>query len=86
MNLFAEACGNLVSGATVTFTPHLNNGTVSVGTETTNGSGIATLPGGTWTLAGDAQSGPDIDTDYLDATVAPGVFVTFTATGSEVPE
>ncbi len=81
-----DTWGNPVSGATVTFTPQLNNGTVTGGTQTTDGNGVATLPGGSWTLAGDAQNGPDIDTDYLDATVAPGISVTFTATGSEARE
>src|SRR5207248_2943308 len=49
-----DANGNPVGGVAVTFTPAAGSGSVTGGTQTTNGSGIATV--GSWTLSATAGS------------------------------
>src|SRR2546428_14085942 len=49
-----DGSGNPVAGVTVTFTPAAGSGSVTGGTQTTNGSGIATV--GSWTLSTTAGS------------------------------
>src|SRR5213079_436513 len=49
-----DANGNPVAGVAVTFTPAEGSGTVTGGSQTTNGSGIATV--GSWTLSATAGS------------------------------
>src|SRR3989442_1215465 len=49
-----DANGNPVGGVAVTFTPAAGSGSVTGGTQTTNGSGIATV--GSWTLRATAGS------------------------------
>src|SRR5205823_2784416 len=44
-----DGSGNPVQGVTVTFAPAAGSGSVTGGTQTTNGSGIATV--GSWTLS-----------------------------------
>src|SRR5205085_29055 len=50
-----DANGNPVTGVAVTFTPAAGSGTVTGGSQTTNGSGVATV--GSWTLS--ATAGPN---------------------------
>src|SRR5207253_1837813 len=50
-----DANGNPVAEVAVTFTPAAGSGSVTGGTQTTNGSGIATV--GSWTLS--ATAGPN---------------------------
>src|SRR5205823_5568650 len=71
-----DANGNPVAGVAVTFTPAEGSGTVTGGSQTTNGSGIATV--GSWTLSATAGS------NTLTATSGSltGSPVTFTATGT----
>src|SRR5204863_227128 len=71
-----DANGNPVGGVAVTFTPAAGSGSVTGGTQTTNGSGIATV--GSWTLSATAGS------NTLTATSGSltGSPVTFTATGT----
>src|SRR2546426_9929504 len=49
-----DANGNPVAEVAVTFTPAVGSGSVTGGTQTTNGSGIATVGG--WTLSATAGS------------------------------
>ncbi|HEX9728792.1 MAG TPA: hypothetical protein VGA37_09840 [Gemmatimonadales bacterium] len=69
--LVQDAQGNPVSGATVTFVASSGGGSVAGATQTTNGSGIATVGG--WTL------GPAVGTNTLTATVDTLGPVVFTA-------
>src|SRR5207253_2710277 len=71
-----DANGNPVAEVAVTFTPAAGSGSVTGGTQTTNGSGIATV--GSWTLSATAGS------NTLTATSGSltGSPVTFTATGT----
>src|SRR5438132_6739173 len=71
-----DANGNPVTGVAVTFAVTPGNGTITGGSQTTNGSGIATV--GSWTLSATAGA------NTLTATSASlaGSPVTFTATGS----
>src|SRR5437867_12335948 len=71
-----DGSGEPVQGVTVTFAPAAGSGSVSGGTQTTNGSGIAT--GGSWTLSTTAG------TNTLTATASghTGSPVTFTAEGT----
>src|SRR3989442_1736250 len=71
-----DANGNPVGEVAVTFTPAAGSGSVTGGTQTTNGSGIATV--GSWTLSATAGS------NTLTATSGSltGSPVTFTATGT----
>src|SRR5437667_4211727 len=68
--------GNPVHGLTVTFAPAAGSGSVTGGTQTTNGSGIAAV--GSWTLNTTAG------TNTLTATSSglTGSPVTFTAEGT----
>src|SRR5947199_225433 len=68
--------GNPVADVAVTFTPAAGSGSVTGGTQTTNGSGIATV--GSWTLS--ATAGPNTLT--ATSTGLSGSPVTFTATGT----
>jgi hypothetical protein len=74
--LVKDANGNPVAGAAVTFTPATGSGTVTGGSQTTNGNGVATV--GSWTLSATAGS------NTLTATSGSlaGSPVTFTATGT----
>src|SRR5207249_4603963 len=71
-----DANGNPVTGVPVTSAPAPGNGTITGGSQTTNGSGIATV--GSWTLSATAGS------NTLTATSGSltGSPVTFTATGT----
>src|SRR5438477_611952 len=71
-----DANGNPVTGVAVTFAVAPGNGTITGGSQTTNGSGIATV--GSWTLSATAGS------NTLTATCGSltGSPVTFTATGT----
>src|SRR5205807_576828 len=71
-----DANGNPVTGVAVTFAVAPGNGTITGGSQTTNGSGIATV--GSWTLSATAGS------NTLTATSGSltGSPVTFTATGT----
>src|SRR5437667_1998892 len=73
-----DGSGNPVQGVTVTFAPAPGSGSVTGGTQTTNGSGIATV--GSWTL------NTTVGTNTLTATaVGSGITgnpVTFTAEGT----
>src|SRR5207302_2014494 len=71
-----DANGNPVAEVAVTLTPAAGSGGVTGGTQTTNGSGIATV--GSWTLSATAGS------NTLTATSGSltGSPVTFTATGT----
>src|SRR3989475_8756742 len=71
-----DGSGNPVSGVTVTFVSAAGSGSVTGGTQTTNGSGIATV--GSWTLSTTAGS------NTLTATSSglTGSPVTFTAEGT----
>src|SRR5438477_84417 len=71
-----DANGNPVTGVAVTFAVAPGNGTITGGSQTTNGSGIATV--GSWTLGATAGS------NTLTATSGSltGSPVTFTATGT----
>src|SRR5205085_487694 len=71
-----DANGNPVTGVAVTFAVAPGNGTITGGSQTTNGSGIATV--GSWTLS------PTAGTNTLTATSGSltGSPVTFTATGT----
>src|SRR5205823_3666639 len=71
-----EANGHPVTGVAVTFAVAPGNGTITGGSQTTNGSGIATV--GSWTLSATAGS------NTLTATSGSltGSPVTFTATGT----
>src|SRR5205814_6307851 len=71
-----DGSSNPVQGVTVTFAPAAGSGSVTGGTQTTNGSGIATV--GSWTLSTTAGS------NTLTATSGSltGSPVTFTATGT----
>src|SRR5205823_2763619 len=71
-----DANGNPVTGVAVTFTLAEGSGTVTGGSQTTNGSGIATV--GSWTLS--ATAGPNTLT--TTPTAVRGSPVTFTATGT----
>src|SRR5205085_1493111 len=74
-----DANGNPVTGVAVTFAVAPGNGTITGGSQTTNGSGIATV--GSWTLS--ATAGPNT----LTATSGSlsGSPVTFTAIGTAGP-
>src|SRR5439155_4697971 len=67
---------NPVAEVAVTFAPAAGSGSVTGGTQTTNGSGIATV--GSWTLS--ATAGPNTLT-ATSGTLS-GSPVTFTATGT----
>src|SRR5205807_760718 len=67
---------NPVAEVAVTFTPAAGSGSVTGGTQTTNGSGVATV--GSWTLSGTA--GPNTLT--ASSGTLSGSPVTFTATGT----
>ena len=69
-----DANGNAVAGATVTFTVATGGGSVTGGTATTNGNGIATV--GSWRL------GTAAGTNTLTAASGALPPVTFTATGT----
>src|SRR5204863_1032269 len=71
-----DANGNPVAGVAVTFAAAPGSGTITGGSQTTNGSGIATV--GSWTLSATAGS------NTLTATSGSlsGSPVTFTATGT----
>src|SRR5206468_10288515 len=71
-----DGSGNPVQGVTVTFAPAAGSGSVTGGTQTTNGSGIATV--GSWTL------NTTVGTNTLTATSSglTGSPVTFTAEGT----
>src|SRR5438477_538779 len=71
-----DANGNPVTGVAVTFAVAPGNGTITGGSQTTNGSGIATV--GSWTLSATAGR------NTLTATSGSltGSPVTFTATGT----
>src|SRR2546425_11988004 len=71
-----DANGNPVAEVAVTFTPTVGSGSVTGGTQTTNGSGIATV--GSWTLSATAGS------NTLTATSGSlsGSPVTFTGSGA----
>src|SRR5438477_614411 len=71
-----DANGNPVTGVAVTFAVAPGNGSITGGSQTTNGSGIATV--GSWTLSATAGS------NTLTATSGSlsGSPVTFTATGT----
>src|SRR5256886_11048075 len=71
-----DANGNPVAQVAVTFAAAPGNGTITGGSQTTNGSGIATV--GSWTLSATAGS------NTLTATSGSlsGSPVTFTATGT----
>src|SRR5207302_4118524 len=71
-----DANGNPVTGVAVTFAVAPGNGTVTGGSQTTNGSGIATV--GSWTLS--ATAGPNTLT--ATSTGLSGSPVTFSATGT----
>src|SRR5437016_6088185 len=71
-----DANGNPVADVAVTFTPAAGSGSVTGGTQTTNGSGIATV--GSWTLS--ATAGPNTLT--ATSTGLSGSPVTFSATGT----
>ncbi len=68
-----DAYGNLISGATVTFTPASGSGSVTGGTQTTNSFGVATVT--SWTL--DEIAG----TNTLTASCG-AISADFTATGN----
>jgi alpha-tubulin suppressor-like RCC1 family protein len=73
-----DADANPVSGVAITFAVALGGGSITGASQTTNGTGIATL--GSWTL------GPTAGTNTLTAT-APGLTgspVTFTATAEAI--
>lgn len=74
-----DADQNRVSGATVTFAPSGQSGSVTAGTATTDSSGIATI--GSWITS------PVAGTNTLSASIAslPGVSVIFKATGVAGP-
>src|SRR5207237_1400057 len=74
-----DANGNPVAQVAVTFAVAPGNGTITGGSQTTNGSGVATV--GSWTLS--ATAGPNT----LTATSGSlsGSPVTFTATGTAGP-
>src|SRR5207302_24048 len=74
-----DANGNPVAEVAVTFAVAPGNGTITGGSQTTNGSGIATV--GSWTLSATAGS------NTLTATSGSltGSPVTFTATGTAGP-
>src|SRR5207253_2154411 len=71
-----DANGNPVAEVAVTFTPAAGSGSVTGGTQTTNGSGIATV--GSWTLSATAGS----NTLTASSGTLSGSPVTFTATGA----
>src|SRR5205807_244782 len=71
-----DANGNPVAEVAVTFTPAAGSGSVTGGTQTTNGSGIATV--GSWTLS--PTAGPNTLT--ATSTGLSGSPVTFSATGT----
>src|SRR5205807_4465938 len=74
-----DANGNPVTGVAVTFAVAPGSGSVTGGSQTTNGSGIATV--GSWTISATAGS------NTLTATSGglTGSPVTFTATGTAGP-
>src|SRR5207248_2844354 len=74
-----DANGNPVTGVAVTFAVAPGNGTITGGSQTTNGSGIATV--GSWTLSATAGS------NTLTATSGSlsGSPLTFTAAGTAGP-
>jgi Big-like domain-containing protein len=67
-----DANGNVVAGASVTFSVTAGGGSVTGGSQTTNSSGVATV--GSWTL------GPTAGANSLSATVG-STSAAFTATG-----
>src|SRR5205823_9892420 len=71
-----DANGNPVTGVAVTFAVAPGNGTITGGSQTTNGSGIATV--GSWTLGTTAGS----NTLTAASGSLSGSPVTFTATGT----
>src|SRR5438046_4879634 len=71
-----ECRGDRVQSVTVTFAPATGSGSVTGGTQTTNGSGIATV--GSWTLSTTAGS----NTLTATASGLTGSPVTFTAEGT----
>src|SRR5205823_6512103 len=71
-----DANGNPVTGVAVTFAVAPGNGTITGGSQTTNGSGIATV--GSWTLGATAGS----NTLTASSGSLSGSPVTFTATGT----
>src|SRR5207237_1420809 len=75
-DIVKDANGNAVAGAAVTFAVAWGNGTITGGSQTTSGSGVATV--GSWTLSATAGS------NTLTATSGSlsGSPVTFTATGT----
>jgi adhesin/invasin len=68
--------GNAVSGRTVTFAVATGGGSVTLGTATTNGSGVATV--GSWTL-GNIAGANTLTATSVGATGSP---LTFAATGT----
>src|SRR5205823_13292335 len=76
--IIRDGAGNPVQGVSVTFAPTAGSGSVTSGTQTTDGSGIATV--GSWTLPA------TVKTNTLTATAAgsgiTGNPVSFTATGT----
>src|SRR5205823_312457 len=71
-----DANGNPVAGVAVTFAVAPGNGTITGGSQTTNGSGIATV--GSWTLSATAGS----NTLTATTTALTGRPVTFTLTAA----
>jgi hypothetical protein len=78
-----DANNNPVPGRTVTFAVATGDGSVTNASQTTNASGEATLPGGSWTL------GPTAGPNTLTVTVAgttPALTTTVTATGTALDD
>jgi len=73
-----DAAGNPVAGVSVTFSPAVGSGSVTGGTQTTNGSGIATV--GSWTLS--TTAGANTLTATASGTGISGNPVSFSATGT----
>src|SRR5207253_3107568 len=71
-----DANGNPVTGVAVTFAVAPGNGAITGGSQTTNGSGIATV--GSWTLSATAGA----NTLTASSGTLSGSPVTFTATGT----
>src|SRR5437773_5140244 len=72
-----DGSGNPVQGVTVTFAPAAGSGSVTGGTQTTNGSGIATV--GSWTLSTTAG------TNTLTATATGVAGIAETLTSAAMP-
>src|SRR5439155_12954081 len=71
-----DGAGNPVESVTVTFAPAVGSGSVTGGTQTTSGSGIATV--GSWTLSTTAGT----NTLTAASSGLTGSPVTFTADGT----